>query len=418
MMRMMKRFYDVRSLCVCLAMLALATVGVMGKDVDPVKPAPEGGAMTAIAHCQADLAQRLKVNPADAKVISTQETTWPDSALGMPEPGMMYAQALVPGWLMVLEARNTRYLYTASATTCKFGGPVALWAASMLYMQPVADEPNMNGDLYQCSLLGTNHVRIFSGVSAYYPQQKGGILVTRRTSRSSFDLLSVTAGKEAQAVTLHAAFSYGEATLNEAQDTWAALVRPRVGTDWQLVVAPVGQNDPAKQKSLPLPDGVRPQRIAYVGDQVVLMAMKGEEKTVYVYLQTEPFAEKPVWKEVSSAYFPEQGPYMLNKSESLEVTQRTENGKPVAEVARVWFTGDRTVKATINGLTVRGYKLLDMGYAFIWGETNGKPSVYTVNIDTGEVIHAADAPYQDIKPFAFPPISSPFQAIGQNNEKR
>jgi hypothetical protein len=45
---------------------------------------------------------------------------------------------------------------------------------------------------------------------------------------------------------------------------------------------------------------------------------------------------------------------MLNKSESLEVTQINENGKPAVEVAKVWFTGDRNVVAKISGFTMKG----------------------------------------------------------------
>lgn len=431
-MRLLKRLHDARAFIACLALLVLVTIGVMGQGEDGGRPAPEGGVMTAIARCQADLAQWLKVNPADAKVISTQETTWPDSALGMPKPHGMYAQALVPGWVMVLEVQNTRYLYTASETTCKFGGLTDLWAYSMLYIKPVPNDPNRICDLYQCSLMGTNHVRILSGINACYPQQKGAILATRHTSHSSSELLYVTAAKDAQPVTLYKAFFIGEATLNDKQDTWAALVCPRLRAVSQIVVAPVGQNDPTKQKILPLPDRVRPVIIAYVGDRVLLLASmntaartQNDASTVVPPVlgcwQITPSADKPEWKEASITDFPELGLYVLNKSESLEVTQRTEkNFELFTDVARVLPNGDRKVRATISGigsLTITGYTPLGTNYAFISGITDGVLSVYTVNMDTGEVIRAANAPYWNVKPFEFPPISSPLQALERAGEK-
>ena len=40
----------------------------------------------------------------DVTVVSYEDVTWPDGALGCPEPGMSYTQALVPGARLVLEA--------------------------------------------------------------------------------------------------------------------------------------------------------------------------------------------------------------------------------------------------------------------------------------------------------------------------
>ena len=39
--------------------------------------------------------------------------TWSDSSLGCPEPGLVYTQALVPGYHVILEQAGTQYDYHA-----------------------------------------------------------------------------------------------------------------------------------------------------------------------------------------------------------------------------------------------------------------------------------------------------------------
>jgi hypothetical protein len=49
----------------------------------------------------ADAARRFSV-PENAVVLKrAEQVTWPDGALGCPEPGMMYTQALVPGFRVI-----------------------------------------------------------------------------------------------------------------------------------------------------------------------------------------------------------------------------------------------------------------------------------------------------------------------------
>ena len=98
--------------------------------------------------------------------------------------------------------------------------------------------------------------------------------------------------------------------------------------------------------------------------------------------------------------------FVLNKSQTLEITQITENGKPTVEVALVWFTGDRDVKAKISGLTMRGDDLVG-GYAFVWGDKASAQAAYTVDIRTGDVIPGFRGACRDIKPFSYPPSHAP-----------
>ena len=48
------------------------------------------------------LAGELGVAAADLEVVSATAMTWPDASLGCPQPGMMYAQVLTPGYLVVI----------------------------------------------------------------------------------------------------------------------------------------------------------------------------------------------------------------------------------------------------------------------------------------------------------------------------
>jgi hypothetical protein len=51
-----------------------------------------------------DAANRSTTARADIKVLSAEAVNWPDGSLGCPKPGMMYTQALVAGYRIVLQA--------------------------------------------------------------------------------------------------------------------------------------------------------------------------------------------------------------------------------------------------------------------------------------------------------------------------
>lgn len=78
----------------------------------------------------ADLSARTGVAPAAMAVVRAESVVWGDGSLGCPEPGMMYTQALVDGYWVVLKVNAREYDYRASQTgyfrLCegKGGGPV------------------------------------------------------------------------------------------------------------------------------------------------------------------------------------------------------------------------------------------------------------------------------------------------------
>jgi hypothetical protein len=61
-----------------------------------------------------DAASRAGVDPGAVTVVSAEAMTFPSGALGCPQPGQMYTDALTPGYTVVVEAGGTRYNYRAS----------------------------------------------------------------------------------------------------------------------------------------------------------------------------------------------------------------------------------------------------------------------------------------------------------------
>lgn len=66
-----------------------------------------------IEFARADLAQRLDVDPGQVVLSGAQAVTWRSGALGCPEPGMNYTQALVPGTVIYLKVDTTIHAYHA-----------------------------------------------------------------------------------------------------------------------------------------------------------------------------------------------------------------------------------------------------------------------------------------------------------------
>jgi hypothetical protein len=73
----------------------------------PVPPATESEA--AVAAAAAHIAQYLGVDERDILVQFVEAVDWPDSSLGCPQPGMVYAQFITPGYRVLLEADGQAY---------------------------------------------------------------------------------------------------------------------------------------------------------------------------------------------------------------------------------------------------------------------------------------------------------------------
>jgi hypothetical protein len=64
----------------------------------------------------ADAAEVTGVAVTDVAVIDAEPVTWGDGSLGCPEPGVAYAQVLVDGYRLILDAGGRRLDY-------RIGGP-------------------------------------------------------------------------------------------------------------------------------------------------------------------------------------------------------------------------------------------------------------------------------------------------------
>lgn len=58
-----------------------------------------------------DAAERADADIGDVEIMTAEAVTWSDGSLDCPEPGMMYTQALVDGYHVILDAAGTELDY-------------------------------------------------------------------------------------------------------------------------------------------------------------------------------------------------------------------------------------------------------------------------------------------------------------------
>ncbi len=63
----------------------------------------------AVDAASAFLSQQKGLDVSGINVQSVTAQNWPDASLGCPEPGMMYAQVITPGYAVRLEAGGQSY---------------------------------------------------------------------------------------------------------------------------------------------------------------------------------------------------------------------------------------------------------------------------------------------------------------------
>jgi hypothetical protein len=69
----------------------------------------------------ADASSRTGVAVGDIAVLIAKAVTWPNGALGCPQPGMMYTEMIEPGYQVVVEAAGQRLDYRGGS-----GGALSL----------------------------------------------------------------------------------------------------------------------------------------------------------------------------------------------------------------------------------------------------------------------------------------------------
>lgn len=71
---------------------------------------PRGAELT-VERAKEDLSNRKGVDKEEIVIVEVKAVEWPDTSLGCPEPGMMYAQVITPGYRIVLSHRGQLYEY-------------------------------------------------------------------------------------------------------------------------------------------------------------------------------------------------------------------------------------------------------------------------------------------------------------------
>lgn len=84
-------------------------------NAQAVPPLP--GSETALVAAIADLAKQIGVSPDQITLVSMEAQEWSDAALGCPQEGMMYAQVITPGFLMILSVQGQQYEYHTDQKT-------------------------------------------------------------------------------------------------------------------------------------------------------------------------------------------------------------------------------------------------------------------------------------------------------------
>ena len=109
----------------------------------PILP-PPGPPAEPVTAAVAHLAAELDISPEEVSVLSSEPVEWSDASLGCPQPGMMYAQVLTPGYRFILEAlgeqyavhtdRTGRSLLTCQSASPHEGDPGAIFQAFLVHL--------------------------------------------------------------------------------------------------------------------------------------------------------------------------------------------------------------------------------------------------------------------------------------------
>ena len=101
----------------------------------PAAPAASADLQSIVDGVTRDAVSRLRVDPGTVEVVSARQVTWSDGSLGCPEDGVMYTQALVRGFRVIVRAGGQEFDYHAAAN-----GHFALCPPGRA-IEPVADPP-------------------------------------------------------------------------------------------------------------------------------------------------------------------------------------------------------------------------------------------------------------------------------------
>jgi len=98
----------------------LVTAEIGSMQITPVVTASDPMTSTLAQEARADLAKRLSMPTEMISLVKIETVTWPDSSLGCPQPGMVYAPALEDGALIQLKVGEKVYEYHSGGSKRPF----------------------------------------------------------------------------------------------------------------------------------------------------------------------------------------------------------------------------------------------------------------------------------------------------------
>ncbi len=236
-------------------------------ETPPEPPPPVTGAI-------ADLARRLGIGAADVEVASVEAVEWPDGSLGLPEPGMMYTQAIVPGYRIVLAAQGRSFEYhSATGAAVKFAGVRYPEDAAISVLSLVRAEPTDGNNFFHLQRIEP-HVEVgrieARFVSTFATTPDGlDIAVVKRTSRSSHDLGHLQA--DGSVTRLDGAFDFFGVAWSPLGNRLACWARPMVDKQagLRLLSKPWGEPRELALPDLP-PGSFRPGSLVWTNDGLAI----------------------------------------------------------------------------------------------------------------------------------------------------
>jgi len=88
-------------------LLGLMAFPGCASDVPPGRPGPRPAATSLASVVESaldDATRRTGIARSQLELLGAEAVTWSDGSLGCPQPGMMYTQALVPGYRVRIRA--------------------------------------------------------------------------------------------------------------------------------------------------------------------------------------------------------------------------------------------------------------------------------------------------------------------------
>lgn len=225
--------------------------GAIVEVADVTGTAPPQGEDVNTEAAVADLAARLSVDADAISVASVEAVSWPNGALGLPEPGMMYTQAIVPGHRVMLNALGRTFEYHLGQGAVRYAGIVYADAAaadvSVLALQHT--EPTDGNNFFHLQRVdpetGQSEVAV-EFVSSFAATPDGrDLAIVRRGSRSHHDLFHVPV--EGDPVRIATAFEFGNAALRPDGRRLAYWSRPSLmdrDPRLNIAAAPWGEAEP------------------------------------------------------------------------------------------------------------------------------------------------------------------------------